>query len=67
MGCGAILLPVLQQVEMELSKQVHREDIRDRASYFAALARRGHADHWQRRARRQLQEAQERAEHAAWS
>jgi hypothetical protein len=52
-------LPVVQQAEKEMSKQVHREDIRDRASYFAALVRPCHDDDRQRRAGRK-QEAAER-------
>jgi hypothetical protein len=38
-------LAVLQQAERALRAQVHRDDIRDRASYFAALVRRFHAQH----------------------
>jgi hypothetical protein len=58
-------LPVLQQAEKELSKQVHREDIRDRASYFAALVRRCHDDYRQQQARRQREadERRQREEH----
>jgi hypothetical protein len=58
-------LPVLQQAEKELSKQVHREDIRDRASYFAALVRRCHDDYRQQQARRQREadECRQREEH----
>jgi len=33
-------LPVLKEAERAFSRQVHRDDIRDRASYFAAIARR---------------------------
>jgi len=33
-------LPVLKEAERAFSGQVHRDDIRDRASYFAAIARR---------------------------
>lgn len=51
-------LPVLQQAEKDFSKHVHRDDIRDRASYFAAIVRRCHDDYRLQRARRQ-QEARE--------
>jgi hypothetical protein len=33
-------LPVLKEAERAFAGQVHRDDIRDRASYFAAIARR---------------------------
>jgi hypothetical protein len=33
-------LPVLKEAERAFASQVHRDDIRDRASYFAAIARR---------------------------
>ena len=33
-------LPVLKDAERAFSRQVHRDDIKDRASYFAAIARR---------------------------
>lgn len=33
-------LPVLKETERAFAGQVHRDDIRDRASYFAAIARR---------------------------
>jgi len=54
-------LEVLHESEKEFRKQVHREDIRDRASYFAAIVRRCHDEYKLRRARQQ-QEARERRE-----
>ena len=58
-------LPVLQQAEKDFSKQVHREDIQDRASYFAALVRRCHDDYRLRRARvqQEAREHRQREEH----
>jgi hypothetical protein len=49
---------VLHDAERMLQSQMHRDDIRDRARYFAALVRRAHEDHLRRRAR-------ERIDHAA--
>ena len=58
-------LPVLQQAEKDFSKQVHRDDIHDRASYFAALVRRCHDDYRLRRARvqQEAREHRQREEH----
>ncbi|MBW2736028.1 MAG: hypothetical protein JRH20_26885 [Deltaproteobacteria bacterium] len=58
-------LQVLQEAEKQFSKQVHRDDIRDRASYFAALVRRCHDPYRARRARLQQEarERQQREEH----
>jgi len=38
-------LPVLRDAEKRFATQVHRDDIRDRASYFAAIARRVSEEH----------------------
>lgn len=38
-------LPVLKQTERAFAGQVHRDDIKDRASYFAAIARRCNEEH----------------------
>ena len=38
-------LPVLKEAEKRFATQVHRDDIRDRASYFAAIARRVSEEH----------------------
>ena len=56
---------VLQQAEKDFSTQVHRDDIHDRASYFAAIVRRRHHEHRLRQARLQqeVRERQVRQEH----
>jgi hypothetical protein len=54
-------LEVLEQAEEDFRTQVHRDDIRDRASYFCAIVRRCHDDYRRRQARLQ-QEARERRE-----
>ena len=59
-------LPVLKDAERAFSMQVHRDDIRDRAAYFAAIARRCNEPYMQRLAatRRQKEEEQRRDEHS---
>ena len=52
-------LEVLKQAEKDFRTQVHRDDIRDRASYFCAIVRRCH-DEYRRRQARLEQEARER-------
>jgi len=47
-------VPVLQQAERMLQTQAHRDDIRDRRSYFATLVRRAHEDFRRTRARERL-------------
>lgn len=42
-------LPVLKEAEKGFRSQVHRDDIRDRTSYFAAIARRTSEEHRRRR------------------
>jgi hypothetical protein len=62
-------LEVLQQAEQALQGQVHRDDIRDRASYFAAIVRRLHEGWRKRRAgeERERTETQLREhERTAW-
>lgn len=54
-------LDVLRQAEKDFSTQVHRDDIRDRASYFCTIVRRCHDEYRRRRARLQ-QEQRERLE-----
>ena len=57
-------LKVLQQAEQSFQGQVHRDDIRDRASYFAAIVRRHYHDWRQRRAAEARQRAEtQRREH----
>lgn len=55
-------LPVLKEAERAFSLQVHRDDIRDRAAYFAAIARRCNDAHQQKLAgqRRQKEENERR-------
>ena len=55
-------LPVLKEAERAFSMQVHRDDIHDRAAYFAAIARRCNEPHQQRLAgqRRQKDEDERR-------
>ncbi len=48
-------LPVLQQAERQFLTQVHRGDLRDRASYFAAIVRRCHDAFRTEQARRDRQ------------
>ena len=69
-------LAVLHEAERRFGRQVHRDDIRDRASYFAAVVRRCHNEHRAARAReerdRETDERIERQRHkhrqqlAAW-
>jgi hypothetical protein len=62
-------LEVLQQAEQALQGQVHRDDIRDRASYFAAIVRRLHEGWRKRRAGEERERAEtQRREHerSAW-
>jgi transposase InsO family protein len=56
-------LPVLQEAERQLRSQVHRDDIRDRASYFAAIVRSCNDEFQaaQKRASRERAEAAQRA------
>ena len=58
-------LPVLQQAEKDFSKQVHRADIQDRASYFAAIVRRCKDEYRQQQARlrQEALERRQREEH----
>jgi hypothetical protein len=57
-------LEVLQQAEQSFQGQVHRDDIRDRASYFAAIVRHHHHDWRQRRAAEEREQAEiQRREH----
>jgi len=62
-------LPVLKDAERAFSGQVHRDDIRDRASYFAAIARRANERYLvkldrQRREREQYQQRKHELETA---
>ena len=50
-------LEVLQAAEAAFRKQVHRDDIRDRASYFAAIVRRLHEQYRAEQARRRAEQA----------
>lgn len=50
---------VLQEAERRFRSQVHRSDIRDRASYFAKLARDAHDVHKKRRDRERDEEARQ--------
>ena len=50
-------LPVLRQAERAFGPQAHRGDIRYRTAYFAAIVRRLHDEHRQRRAREQRDRA----------
>jgi hypothetical protein len=62
-------LEVLQQAEQTFQGQVHRDDIRDRASYFAAIVRRLDQGWRKRRAGEQRQRAEDQRrerERAAW-
>lgn len=52
-------LEVLKETEKRFSAQVHRDDIRDRASYFAAIARRCNEEHRRRRIIEQQQKEQD--------
>jgi len=54
-------LAVLRDAETAMREQVHRDDIRDRRSYFAAIVRKLHDEHVRLRAR----ERREHEEHAA--
>lgn len=53
-------LAVLHDAEKAMRDQVHRDDIRDRRSYFAAIVRKLHDEH----RRRRVGEDHERDEHA---
>lgn len=53
-------IEVLQRTEQAFSAQVHRDDIRDRRSYFAAIVRRLHEEHRRDTERRQRQRDQHR-------
>jgi len=67
---------VLRQAERMFQSQVHRDDIRERASYFAALVRRAHDEYLRARARdrherlaeakSQSEEREQLARRAAW-
>ncbi|MDP6942965.1 MAG: hypothetical protein QF464_02350 [Myxococcota bacterium] len=50
-------LPVLRQAECAFGRQAHRGDIRHRTAYFAAIVRRLHGEHKQRRAQEQRDRA----------
>ncbi len=52
-------LPVLRQAERQFLRQVHRGDLRDRASYFAAIVRRCHDAFRAEQARRDRQREQD--------
>ncbi|MFW5739528.1 MAG: hypothetical protein ACOC1F_04100 [Myxococcota bacterium] len=58
-------LEVLNQAEKDFRTQVHRDDIRDRASYFCAIVRRCHDEyrHRQARLRQEARERRQREEH----
>jgi transposase InsO family protein len=70
-------LDVLRDAERAFQSQAHREDIRDRKSYFGALVRRAHEQHRLALAREQSfrldaarlarEQAQRAAQHAAWA
>jgi hypothetical protein len=51
-------LEVLQAAERAFREQVHRDDIRDRASYYAAIVRRRNELYLAEQARRRTQQAQ---------
>ncbi len=51
-------LEVLRRAERAFGTQVHRDDIRDRASYFFAIVRRLHEDFLAERARRKAEQEQ---------
>jgi hypothetical protein len=51
-------LEVLHCAEQAFRSQAHRDDIRDRRSYFAALVRRFHEDHRRDRDRREREQAE---------
>jgi hypothetical protein len=53
-------IEVLRRAELAFGKQVHRDDIRDRASYFAAIVRRLHKEHLTEQARRKADREQQR-------
>jgi hypothetical protein len=59
---GLRLYPVsvLHEAERQFRTQVHRDDIRDRASYYAALVRRCHEQHKQATQARQRERAEAR-------
>jgi hypothetical protein len=50
-------LEVLQRAEQAFRTQVHRDDIRDRASYFIAIVQRFHEEYLREQARQQAAEA----------
>ena len=52
-------LAVLKEAERALAGQVHRTDIRDRASYFAAIVRKCNERYWTKRAVEQIQKDQQ--------
>jgi transposase InsO family protein len=54
-------LEVLEQAEKAFRAQVHRDDIRDRCSYFAALVRTFHTDYQREQARLEREREQARA------
>jgi hypothetical protein len=58
-------LPVLLDAERAFSGQVHRDDIRDRASYFAAITRRGNERYQVKleKQRREMAQNQKREQH----
>lgn len=58
-------LPVLKDAERAFSSQVHRDDIRDRAAYFAAIVRRCNEPYQRRLAaiRRQKEQEERQREH----
>lgn len=53
-------IEVLQRAEQAFRDQVHRDDIRDRRSYFAAIVRRFHEEHRRETQRRQRQRDEHR-------
>jgi transposase InsO family protein len=57
---GRFPLNVLKQAEQDFSMQVHRDDIRDRAAYFAAIVRRLNQPHLLRLAADRIQREQDR-------
>jgi transposase InsO family protein len=69
-------LAVLKKAERDFSSQVHRDDIRDRASYFAAIARKWNDEYWRQVEKERRQKKEENrinsesrrveAQHAAW-
>ncbi len=53
-------LAVLQEAEQAFRGQAHRDDIRERTSYFAAIVRRINEEHWRERERHRYDRQQNR-------